>query len=175
MVIQKLLIEEGMKRGLKASREYSVSVLGYDFIGLISRLAIFFLTGFLINSYFHATIQGNIWLNSLAGFFGVKFPATLPEWTVKLFTNSGYHNITFWQIVQIISVLIVVVEYLQYDRMLKEKQEKPNITSGAVFAMIGLGLSLITFPQIIQKIKESRILSTAPKTDITKGYGGVPL
>ena len=158
MVIQKLLVEEGVKRGLKASREYSVSVLGYDFIGLISRLAIFFLTGFLINSYFQATIQGNIWLNSLAGFFGLNFPTTLPEWVTKLFT-TGFHNITFWQIVQVIAVLIVVVEYMQYDRMLKEKQEKPNITTGAVFAMIGLGLSLITFPQIVQKIQEMRVIN----------------
>ena len=76
----------------------------------------------------------------------------------KLFT-TGFHNITFWQIVQTIAVLIVIVEYMQYDRMLKEKQEKPNITTGAVFAMIGLGLSLITFPQIVQKIKERRILN----------------
>ena len=157
-MIQKLLVEEGMKRGLKASREYSVSVLGYDFIGLISRLAIFFITGFLINSYFRATISGGIWLNSLAGFFGLNFPTTLPEWTTKLFT-TGFHNITFWQIVQIISVLIVVMEYMQYDRMLKEKQEKPNITTGAVFAMIGLGLSLITFPQIVQKIQEMRVIN----------------
>ena len=157
-MIQKLLVEEGMKRGLKASREYSVSVLGYDFIGLISRLAIFFITGFLINSYFQATIQGGIWLNSLAGFFGLNFPTTLPEWTTKLFT-TGFHNITFWQIVQVISVLIVVMEYMQYDRMLKEKQEKPNITTGAVFAMIGLGWSLITFPQIVQKIQEMRVIN----------------
>ena len=157
-MIQKLLVEEGMKRGLKASREYSVSVLGYDFIGLISRLAIFFITGFLINSYFQATIQGGIWLNSLAGFFGLNFPRTLPEWVTKLFT-TGFHNITFWQIVQVISVLIVVMEYMQYDRMLKEKQEKPNITTGAVFAMIGLGLSLITFPQIVQKIQEMRVIN----------------
>ena len=158
MVIQKLLVEEGMKRGLKASREYSVSVLGYDFIGLISRLAIFFLTGFLINSYFQATIQGGIWLNSLAGFFGLNFPTTLPEWVTQLFT-SGFHNITFWQIVQVIAVLIVVVEYMQYDRMLKQTNEKPNVTTSAVFSMIGLGLSLITFPQIIQKVKEMRILN----------------
>ena len=158
MVIQKLLIEEGIKRGLKESQKYSVSVLGYDFIGLISRLAIFFITGFLINSYFQATIQGGIWLNSLAGFFGLNFPTTLPEWTTKLFT-TGFHNITFWQIVQVISVLIVVMEYMQYDRMLKEKQEKPNITTGAVFAMIGLGLSLITFPQIVQKIQEMRVIN----------------
>ena len=158
MVIQKLLVEEGMKRGLKASREYSVSVLGYDFIGLISRLAIFFLTGFLINSYFQATIQGGIWLNSLAGFFGLNFPTTLPEWVTKLFT-TGFHNITFWQIVQTIAVLIVVVEYMQYDRSLKETNQKPNVTTTAVFGMIGLGLSLITFPQIIQKVKEMRILN----------------
>ena len=157
-MIQKLLLEEGVKRGLKASREYSVSVLGYDFIGLISRLAIFFITGFLINSYFQATIQGGVWLNSLAGFFGVKFPDTLPDWTVKLFT-TGYHNITFWQIVQTIAVLIVVVEYMQYDRMLKQNNEKPNVTTMAVFSMIALGLSLITFPQIIQKIQEMRIVN----------------
>ena len=157
-MIQKLLVEEGIKRGLKASREYSVSVLGYDFIGLISRLAIFFLTGFLINSYFRATISGGIWLNSLAGFFGLNFPTTLPEWTTKLFT-TGFHNITFWQIVQTIAVLIVVVEYMQYDRLLKQTNERPNITTGAVFAMIGLGLSLITFPQIVQKFKEMKILN----------------
>ena len=158
MVIQKLLVEEGMKRGLKASREYSVSVLGYDFIGLISRLVIFFLTGFLINSYFQATIQGGIWLNSLAGFFGLNFPTTLPEWVTKLFT-TGLKNITFWQIVQTIAVLIVVIEYMQYDRMLKQTDQKPNVTTTAVFAMIGLGLSLITFPQIIQKVKEMRIIN----------------
>ena len=157
-MIQKLLVEEGMKRGLKASREYSVSVLGYDFIGLISRLAIFFLTGFLINSYFQATIQGGIWLNSLAGFFGVKFPDTLPEWTVKLFT-TGYHNITFWQIVQTISVLIIVVEYMQYDRMLKEKGEKPNASTTALFLLIALALSVMVIPETVQKFKEMRILN----------------
>jgi hypothetical protein len=158
MVIQKLLLEEGAKRGLKASREYSVSVLGYDFIGLISRLAIFFIAGFLINAYFQATVQGGIWLNSLASLFGVKFPDSLPQSVTDLFT-IGIHNITFWQIVQTISVLIVIVEYMHYDRMLKEKGEKPNITTGAVFAMIGLGLSLVTFPQIVQKIKERRIIN----------------
>ena len=158
MVIQKLLVEEGMKRGLKASRDYSVSVLGYDFVGLISRLTIFFVTGFLINAYFHASIQGGIWLNSLAGFLGLKFPNTLPDWTIKLFT-TGYKGITFSQIIQIIAVLIVVIEYMQYERMLKQTNEKPNVTTGAVFAMIGLAISLLTFPQIIQKIKEMRIIN----------------
>ena len=59
--------------------------------------------------------------------------------------------------------------------MLKQNNEQPNITTTAVFAMIGLGLSLITFPQIVQKFKEMRILSKAPRTDVTKGFGGESL
>ena len=158
MVIQKLLVEEGVKRGLKASREYSVSVLGYDFLGLVSRLAIFFITGFLINAYFQATIGGGVWLNTVANLFGMKFPTTLPQWVTQLFT-TGYHNITFWQIVQVMAIIIVVVEYIQYDKKLKLDKEKPNPTTMAVFAMIAIGLSLITFPQMIQKIKEMRIIA----------------
>ena len=47
---------------------------------------------------------------------------------------------------------------MQYDRMLKEKGEKPNATSQAVFLIIAIALSLMVFPQTIQKIKEMRIL-----------------
>ena len=207
MVLQKLLIEEGIKRGLKESQKYSVSVLGYDFIGLVSRLAVFYVVAFIINAYFIASIKGGIWLNSLAVLLGSKpFPDTLPQWLIDLFTvglgskgipvsttptapgqfnppgwdksydygsiehhkaepdvipalpTAGF-TITFWQIIQIISILIVVVEALQYDRMLKEKGQKPNITTLAVFSLIGIGISLMTFPQMIQKIKERRILN----------------
>ena len=158
MVIQKLLLEEGVKRGLKASREYSVSVLGYDFIGLVGRLVVFFLAAFLINAYFQATISGNIWLNSLGSFVGMKFPQSLPQWVTDLFT-VGYHNVNFWQIVQIIAIILIILEYTQYDKKLKLQNEKPNATTTAVFAMLALGLSLITFPTIIQKIKEMRIIN----------------
>ena len=158
MAIQKLLVEEGAKRALKVSRDYSVRMLGYDFFGLIRRLAIFFITGFFINAYFQATISGGIWLNTAANLFGLKFPSTLPQWVTELFT-TGYHNITFWQVVQVAAIIIVVVEYIQYDKKLKLDKEKANPTTMAVFTMIALGLSLITFPQMIQKIKEMRVIN----------------
>jgi hypothetical protein len=41
--------------------------------------------------------------------------------------------------------------------------------------MIALALSLMVFPQTIQKIREMRILSKAPSTDVSKGFGGEPL
>lgn len=158
MVVQSLIAKEVMKKGLKSSREFSVSQLGYDFVGLFIRLAFFLLMGVLIQSYFTATIAGGNWLNSVAGFFNIKFPATLPEWVVKLFT-TGYNGIAFWQILQISAILLVLIEYTQYDRMLKENGQKPNVTTTAVFLMLGLGLSLMIFPQTIQKLKEQRILS----------------
>ena len=157
MVLQKLLVEEGVKRGLKQSRDYSVSVLGYDFIGLVGRLMVFFLASFMINAYFVATIQGGIWLNALGTFFNMKFPTTLPDYLTQLFT-TGYKGVTFWNIVTTISILLVVIEAMQYDKMLKQKDEKPNITTLAVFGVLALGLSLITFPELINKMRERRII-----------------
>ena len=161
----------GARAGLKASKQYSVSVLGYDFIGLGMRLGIFLTIGVLIQAYMTATIQGGIWLNTVAGFFNIKFPDTLPEWLTKLFT-TGYNGVAFWQIMQVVSILLVLIEYQQYDRSLKEKGEKPNVTTQGVFLAIGIALSLMVFPQMIQKFKEIKILSQAPRTDVTKGFGG---
>ena len=158
MVVQSLIAKEVLKKGLKSSREFSVSQLGYDFIGLFIRLAFFLLMGVLVQSYFTASIVGGNWLNSVAGFFNIKFPSTLPEWVVKLFT-TGYNGIAFWQILQISAILLVLIEYTQYDRMLKEQGQKANVTTQGVFLMLGLALSLLVFPQTIQKIKEMRIIN----------------
>ena len=157
----------GARAGLKASKQYSVSVLGYDFVGLVMRIGIFLTVGVLIQAYFTATIAGGNWLNTVAGFFNIKFPSTLPEWLTKLFT-TGYSGVAFWQIMQIVSILLVLIEYQQYDRSLKEKGETANVTTQGVFLMIGLALSLMVFPQMIQKFKEKQILSTP----VTKGFGG---
>ena len=85
-------------------------------------------------------------------------PQGKKEGLTQLFT-TGYKGFTFWNLVTTIAVLIVVVEAMQYDKMLKEKDKKPNITTLSVFSIIALGLSLITFPTIIQKLKERRILN----------------
>ena len=94
----------GARAGLKASKQYSVSVLGYDFIGLAMRLFLFLGVGVLVQAYFTATIAGGSFLNSIAGFFNIKFPDTLPEPIIKLFT-VGWKGVAFWQILQITQLL----------------------------------------------------------------------
>jgi len=148
----------GARAGLKASKQYSVSVLGYDFIGLAMRLFLFLGVGVLIQAYMTATISGGNWLGSIAGFFNIKFPSTLPEWLTRLFT-TGYNGVTFWQVLQISAILLVLFEYLQYDRSLKEKGEKPNVTTQGLFLLIALLLSIMVVPQTIQKFKEMKILN----------------
>ena len=69
MAVQKLLLQEGLRQ----TRKYSVSVLGYDFIGLAMRLGLFLTVGVLIQAYFTATIKGGSWLNSVAGFLILNF------------------------------------------------------------------------------------------------------
>jgi len=175
LVVQKLLLQEGLRQ----TKKYSVSVLGYDFIGLAMRLGIFLAVGVLIQAYFSATITGSGWLRTFAAFFNIDLPPAIAEDSAlyKLFT-TGYSGIAFWQIMQIVSILLIVIEYMQYDRMLKEKGEKPNVTTQGVFLIAGIGLALMVFPQMIQKFKEIRILAqdpNAPRTEVTKGFGGEPL
>ena len=105
-----------------------------------------------------ATISGGNWLGSIAGFFNIKFPSTLPEWLTKLFT-IGYNGVTFMQVLQISAILLVLFEYMQYDRSLKEKGEKPNVTTQSLFLLIALALSIMVVPQTIQKFKEMKILN----------------
>jgi hypothetical protein len=148
----------GARAGLKASKQYSVSVLGYDFIGLSMRLFLFLGIGVLIQAYMSATIQGGNWLNSIAGFFNIKFPSTLPEWLTRLFT-TGYNGVAFWQILQISAILLVIIEYMQYERSLKEKGQKPNVTTQGLFLLIAGALALMVVPQTVQKFKELKILN----------------
>jgi len=161
----KQAFEAGVTSTIKTTREASVSILGYDFLGLIGRLLAFFVVAFLINSYFQAVIVGGSWLNTFAGFFNLKFPTTLPDSIVKLFT-VGYKGVTFWQVVQVIAILLIIVEAMQYEKMLKSNKtleypngQKANVSTLAVFSILALSLSLMTFPQIIQKAQEMRIVN----------------
>ena len=70
MVVQKLLLQEGLKR----TKQYSVSVLGYDFLGLAMRLGLFLTVGVLIQAYFTATISGGSFLIQSPDFLILNSP-----------------------------------------------------------------------------------------------------
>jgi len=63
---------------------------GYNFIDLITKLAIFYVISFLIAKYMQAVIYFQGGLSTIAGFFGIKLVQAdqLPNQWVSLFVNT---------------------------------------------------------------------------------------
>jgi hypothetical protein len=141
------------KQQLKKTAQKSIAITGYDFVGLSLRLIFFFGFAFVIDIYFKATISGGTFLNVL----GLNLPTSMPQWLTDFFT-VGVKGFKFWDVIKIISIALVVLEYFRYEQDLKRSNESPNPTTTGLFALITLGLSLITIPELIQKIKEKKIV-----------------
>ena len=141
------------RQALKKTAKTSISITGYDFVGLALRLVFFFGFAFVIDMYFKATISGGTFLNVI----GLNLPSTMPQWLTDFFT-VGVKGFKYWDIIKIIAIALVVMEYFRYEQDLKRSGESPNPTTTGLFALITLGLSLITIPELIQKIKEKKIV-----------------
>ena len=175
MVVQSLLAAAPIaarigKAGITAGMIYSTDKYGYDFIGLITRIFIFFAIGYLIDLYFKASIAGGTILNTIAASLGLALPTTMPDWLRQLF-QEGYHGVSFWKIIQVIAILIVVMEYVQYIRTLKEKGETANASTTALFVLLGAALTIATVPQVVQMVKERQIITGQQRQDY--GFGGI--
>ncbi len=85
-----ILAKEIAKRGSKASGEFLEEKLGYNFIDLITKLALFYAISFLIAKYMEAIIYFQGGLSTIAGFFGIKLAQAdqLPQQWVSLFVDT---------------------------------------------------------------------------------------
>ena len=74
----------------KVSGEFLQETFGYDFINLVSKLAVFYVIAFLISKYMEAVIYFKGGLETVAGFFGIKFVQAdkLPKQWIALFIDT---------------------------------------------------------------------------------------
>ena len=77
-------------RATKKSGQVLQEQFGYNFIDLITKLAIFYVISFLIAKYMEAVIYFQGGLSTIAGFFGIKLVQAdqLPNQWVSLFVDS---------------------------------------------------------------------------------------
>ena len=125
----------------------------YDFANLIIKLFLFFAVAFAINKIFEAIIFGQNLLWQFLQLFGINTPATLPEPIVK-FMQDGFHGIKYWDLVKIIAIILVVLEW----HSLTQRRTITPLTQG-LFFIIASGLALFTIPELFQRLKEMQILS----------------
>ena len=74
-----------------------------------------------------------------------------------LFSDEGFHGWKYWQIIKLIAVLLVVMEWRRFSAMTKATggQVQPLTHGLFILFIVGLGLSII--PQLVSKIKHSYI------------------
>ena len=86
-----MIAKEIGKRGNKVSGEFLEKKLGYNFVDLVTKLALFYIIAFLIAKYMEAIIYFQGGLSTVAGFFGIKMAQAdkLPKQWVELFVDTN--------------------------------------------------------------------------------------
>jgi hypothetical protein len=79
------------KTGTKVTGEFLEKKLGYNFIDLVTKLALFYIIAFMISKYMEAIIYFQGGLSTIAGFFGIKMAQAdqLPRKWVELFVDTS--------------------------------------------------------------------------------------
>ena len=84
------------KTGTKVTGEFLEQKLGYNFIDLVTKLALFYVIAFMISKYMEAIIYFQGGLSTIAGFFGIKMAQAdqLPKQWVELFVDVNQQTST---------------------------------------------------------------------------------
>jgi len=144
---------------LEGSQRLSKSQFQYDFPGLILKLTVFFVFAYTISKFFEAVIFGENTLKAFLGLIGVNLPTSLPEPIVNFF-QDGIQGFKYWDIIKMFAILLVLYEWFNWYNSVKGNPKNPPspMTQG-VFVVLIAGLSLVTFPELIQRIRELRVLN----------------
>ena len=167
MAVQTVLVASKVAgRAKDKASEISVDVFKYDFVNLIVKLVLFFAVSYIVAKIFEGIIFGQGLLVSFVAFFGLKIPQSLPESIVSFF-QEGIRGFRFWDFIKVLAILLVILEASNWFDQQKKLGIKPSpMTLGVFMVLIG-GLTLITFPEIFQRLKEIRSMSNSipPETD----------
>jgi len=79
------------KTGTKVTGEFLEQKLGYNFVDLVTKLALFYVIAFMISKYMEAIIYFQGGLSTIAGFLGIKMAQAdqLPKQWVELFVDTN--------------------------------------------------------------------------------------
>ena len=142
----------------KTGQKLSSDTFSYDFPGLIVKLVVFFGVAFVIAKVFEFILFGNAAVKFFLDLVGLKAPATMPEVVVNFFSD-GFKGVKFWDIVKVLSILLVIMEWNNWQNTQKALKINPSPMTQGVFAVLITGLALITVPELFQRLKELKAMN----------------
>ena len=128
-------------------REYN-----YDFVGLVTKLVVYFTLSLLFAKFMEAVILGRGFYKTLASLFGYNIPASteFPKFLVDLFGEEGIKGFKFWDIVKLGAILMVLFEF---NRYVKNNPNTKNALTIGLFVGIIAVLGLTTLPELVKRVK----------------------
>ena len=141
--------------GIQAGKQVSKEIFGYDFVGLILKLVVFYGVALVIAKVMEAIIFARGAFVILANTLGYNIPSAdqLPQSLKDLFGEQGVKGFKFWDIIKIVSILLVVAEFMRYVNTNKALGAKSSPMTIGIFTLIIVALGLTTIPELIQRVK----------------------
>lgn len=140
--------------GLQAGKQVSKEIFGYDFVGLIVKLFVFYAVAFVFAKFMEGVIYARGAFTIIANTLGFSIPSNeqLPQSLKDLF-GEGVKGFKFWDIIKIVSILLVVAEFMRYVNTNKALGAKSSPMTVGIFTLMIVALGLTTVPELIQRVK----------------------
>jgi len=180
-VFGKAIVRTSSKAGVAATvtseaidvaRVLSKKSFGFDFVTLIITILIVYAAAWFIDIYMKAklffddpAVQSSI-IAGLFGLAGLLFNFFLPKETNPqkltdnkfindLFSDAGIKGFRYWDVVNLLVMLIIVATYfrLRSDSMDREGKPKIQPATTALFIILFLAVSLIEVPSLVKRLK----------------------
>ena len=141
--------------GIQAGKQVSKEIFGYDFVGLIVKLFVFYTVAFVFAKLMEAIIFARGAFVIIANTLGFNIPSAdqLPQSLKDLFGETGVKGFKFWDIIKIVSILLVVAEFMRYVNTNKALGAKSSPMTIGIFTLMIVALGLTTIPELIQRVK----------------------
>ena len=141
--------------GIQTGKQVSKEIFGYDFVGLILKLVVFYGVSFIISKVMEAIIFSRGAFVILANTLGFSIPNVdqFPQSLKDLFGETGIKGFKFWDIIKIVSILLVTAEFMRYVNTNKALGAKSSPMTIGIFTLIIVALGLTTVPELIQRVK----------------------
>jgi hypothetical protein len=155
-VITKLNPASAVASGaIQVGKTVSKEIFGYDFVGLIVKLAVFYGIALIFAKFMEGVIFARGAFTIIANTLGFSIPTgdQLPQSLKDLFGETGIKGFKFWDIIKIVSILLVTAEFMRYMNTNKALGAKSSPMTVGIFTLLIVALGLTTIPELIKRVK----------------------
>ena len=142
------------KQAVSTAQKSSVELFGYDFTGLVVKLVVYFGLALIFSKIMEGIILARGGFVQFANLLGINIPQSeqMPDSLKKLF-DGGINGFKFWDIIKVIAILLVIMEYLRYSQSIKNLNAKVSPMTSGVFILLIVIMGITTIPELHKRIK----------------------